>query len=331
MAEEEAKPTIPTGLNYSLRGFESEEAARAFADLLQALLAAISRSIDLTRLDGVTVAYDYGEALAGLDRGMQGLAPLTATSELYATGVAMTPTVMRNGVPKSHMVLNAQVARAIEQEEMDLDVVYLIAHECGHVHDLRVRDEAFPGLILQKSYANIYDSLFKSISAACWDEFAACSLSAHLSAANTTPHLAEVFIEATREAQQKFRDRIKDYRVHADLNQLVAETGALYGNVLKYASYLLGHLHGLGQSLDDCPSVLEFLQDHWSASYILRLDQTLRLLMSRCGEWADISEFDEIVLIADDLFSDEGIEITKSTDTDCYINVPFSFETMPDA
>ncbi len=46
---------------------------------------------DLSRLDGVTVAFDYAQALAELDRGYETTFRLTP-SDGHAIGVAMTPT-----------------------------------------------------------------------------------------------------------------------------------------------------------------------------------------------------------------------------------------------
>jgi hypothetical protein len=48
-----------------LRGFESEEAANLLGDILRSIFLVISSFIDLERLDGVTVAYNYAVALAG--------------------------------------------------------------------------------------------------------------------------------------------------------------------------------------------------------------------------------------------------------------------------
>ncbi len=74
----ERPATAPENISVSLRGFDTEEHARAFGNLVAAYVRAISRYIDLSTLDGITIAGDYAQALLDLDRG-------------YATTHKLTP------------------------------------------------------------------------------------------------------------------------------------------------------------------------------------------------------------------------------------------------
>ena len=56
----------------SARGFKDAETATRFAHVLAHVVRVVSRYIDLSRLDGITIAYDYDVALAALDRGYEG-------------------------------------------------------------------------------------------------------------------------------------------------------------------------------------------------------------------------------------------------------------------
>jgi hypothetical protein len=64
-------PTAPERLQISLKGFADESGARAFGETLGTFARVISRYIDLSNLDGITVAFDYPAALAELDRGYE--------------------------------------------------------------------------------------------------------------------------------------------------------------------------------------------------------------------------------------------------------------------
>lgn len=319
--------SLSSTVSMTLSGFESEEAAHKFAGTFQTYLYEIGRVIDLERLDWVTVAYDYSAALAAIDRGVPGTAQLTATSENYGTGVAMTPAVLREGIVKAHMVYNANVVRQIEQEALNRDVLYLIAHECGHVHDLKARDTAFPGILLRTNYTNLRQSALGGTAAACWDEYAACFISAQFSTEQTTASLAEIFIGATRAARQNANAAIRKYRRHGDVRQVVADVVGQYGNTLKFASYLLGQLHGSGLTLSDCSIVTSFISGHWIEPYINRLDAELSALMCDYGEWKQIAEFDCLQCIADDLFKEGGIAITEISAEEVYVTVPFTPDT----
>ena len=89
---------------------------------------------DLSHLDGVTVAYDYTQALLDLDRGYTTSHPLTP-SEGHAIGVAMTPSVIRDGVIKSHVPLSAPYIAPIADGDHPhfQHALHLLAHECAHV------------------------------------------------------------------------------------------------------------------------------------------------------------------------------------------------------
>ena len=49
-----------------------------------------------------------------------------------------------------------------------------VAHECGHVEDLKHRDGAFPGVILRETITDSQDAILEPISAVLWEEYAAC-------------------------------------------------------------------------------------------------------------------------------------------------------------
>ncbi|MGH6754239.1 MAG: hypothetical protein ACREDP_18950 [Bradyrhizobium sp.] len=102
----------------SLRGFDTEEHARAFGNLVATYVRSLSRDIDMSALDGITVAADYAQALLELDRGYETRHKLTP-SEGIALGVAMTPAVIRDGKVKSHILFNAGVLLPLEDEKND--------------------------------------------------------------------------------------------------------------------------------------------------------------------------------------------------------------------
>ena len=142
-------PTAPASIQVSLYGFADKLSAERFGDLIAKMVRYISRHINLERLDGITVAFDYDQALARLDRGYKPAKPLTRTGTEQLVGVAMTPAVLRQGAVKAHMVFHAPFVMHLEEYEDPTPAfrlaLYLVAHECGHVEDLKHRDEAFPG------------------------------------------------------------------------------------------------------------------------------------------------------------------------------------------
>jgi hypothetical protein len=173
-------PTAPETIDVSLRGFQDKATAERFGHIIADVVHSISRYINLERLDGITVAFDYDEALAQLDRGYNPSKPLTRTGTDKLVGVAMSPAVLRDGVVKSRLVFHAPFVLGLEEPNTEnfRRALYLVAHECGHVQDLKERDEAFPETILRRPFANDEEAILGQFSTVIWEEYAASRVSA---------------------------------------------------------------------------------------------------------------------------------------------------------
>jgi hypothetical protein len=65
-----------------------------------------------------------------------------------------------------------------------------------------------------------------------------------------------------------------------------------YETILKFASYLLGHLNGTGGDIDTAPKFKEFLQsDHWLSFRIIELDKAFDGLWDNYGRWTGVEDF----------------------------------------
>ena len=151
--EEQPSPTVPTDIRVTLQG-ASEAELKELWSRMSVCVGVISTRIDLTTLDGITVSADYLRALAGFDRGVEVLENdnrLKPTSDAYAVGVAMTPTFLRDGHVKSHMLFEYSHIRGIG---FDTDsgefrsAFHTLMHECAHVEAASRFDSAFPGVLL---------------------------------------------------------------------------------------------------------------------------------------------------------------------------------------
>ncbi len=175
-------PTAPETISLSVSGGSpSEEAARYFGNYVGELIRALSRYMDLDRLDGVTIADDYDGALERLDRGFQASRPLSRSNDERITGVAMAAPVMRAGVVKSHLVFYRPAIAAITDvadTEARQDALYTIVHECGHVEDRKAQDQAFPGVLLRPDTRRLDVAMIYDAAVVVWEEYAACRASA---------------------------------------------------------------------------------------------------------------------------------------------------------
>jgi len=315
-------PTLPEGLSLTARGFSSEEEARELGTAVLDCVRILSRRYNLSRLDGITVAHDYPQALAALDRGYETKHTLTP-SDGHVIGVAMTPSVLRNDILKSHIVFNAHIVAPIarpDPESIQLPL-HVIAHECAHVEVTHKFDEAFPGVLLRPALGDARDSFRSQVILACWDEYAATMLSAGLGE-DPAASYEETLLKHLAEARSVADRFIEAYRFHGNVDQVYAEVYGTYGDLLKFAAYALGNADGHGVDLADSKTLTDALSGHWFEPYFKRLHDACRAIASQYGRWTDRAAFEVIGDIADDVVALGGIKHHHLPDGRLYLDIP---------
>lgn len=325
----EDRPTTAPNFGVVARGFDTKDRATRIAQLIGATVNELGRHMDLGGLDGVTAAYDYGQALLDLDRGYSTSHRPIPSHEL-AIGVAMTLSVIRDGKLKSHIVLNAGAIVALEDpanEEFGL-ALQLLAHECAHVEITKRFADAFPGFLLQTAHSDAHTAFRWQIILACWDEYAATCISARLGS-DPTAGYEETFILALNSSRAKANECIKQYRTHGDVGRVMAEVYGAYGDLMKFSTYLLGTMAGRGLSLNDLPVTKAALEGHWYSDYFYRLDMICQRILDHYGQWSDKASFEALGDLADDLVIRGGLTVAHLKNGNLYVDVPFTMETMP--
>jgi hypothetical protein len=77
-----------------------------------------------------------------------------------AVGIAMTPAIIENGAVKSVMVFNANYLYALTQPDNEEIqpvyklMLYIVGHECGHVHDVGMKVRSLPDSWLNLSQSS---------------------------------------------------------------------------------------------------------------------------------------------------------------------------------
>jgi hypothetical protein len=326
--DNERTPTAPDSFCITVRGFGDEATARKLGNTVGAIVRELSRHIDLGGLDGITVAGDYADALAELDRGYATTHVLTP-SDGDAIGIAMTPSVLREGTLKSHIVVNAHVMAPLLELGAGLDAIALhtLAHECGHVQATSAFEHCFPGYLLRTRIDALSNYRWQ-VTLACWDEYAA-TYTATPWGEDPTDAYEQTFLTLLAHARERANEQVKAYRLHADVDRVIAEVFGTYGDLMKFAAYHLGNLAGRGLTLADRPATTSALEGHWFKPYFDRLAECCATLLEGFGEWGDQAGFEAIGDLAEDVLRDGGLFITRQASGGFYVDIPFTPETMP--
>lgn len=322
--------TLPSNTNLCLMGFAQNEEMRKFADALQDLMIELSTVMDLSRLDGVTVGYDFDAAIKSVDLGYANTHGHSYTNNGDYICVGKALNVMRAGVVKQHVVYNAGVIEQLIDPEhaYHQQAIHIIAHEFGHVAELKWRDEALPGAMLGYQSGDAVDAMLLQASLAIWEEYAACRLTAAYGDADRQQtQYSDNYQQSTAVALDRAKSAIKSYRTHADVDKLLFETGEHLAPPIKMLGYLLGHLDGLDfeGSLDKlCP-------DHMGTIYqplAPQLHAELRGLWDSHPNWGGVECFDGLKALVKQAYRAAGMHIRKEGDGH-YVDVPFTLDTMP--
>ena len=284
------QPITALGYSVACLGTNNPVAEEQLVTNVRTIVDTVSRMIDLSDLDGITIAVDYHGALANLDRGYPTDHLLTATTE-GATGVAMSPLVKRDGALKTHIVLSASwTAALLDVTEPNHSIARMtLVHECVHVFEHSSFDKAFPGFLLKKAYTEVREWLVLETARACWAEYLACRFSAWA----RPEHLAfyeEVFCTALNDCDTKVQAAFIDYGVDQDPMKLAVAVGKAYSFLLKYGAYLVGHLAGTGQDLAAAPAATAALTGNSFAPYLAKLDSALAAIAAKLEAWDSIDE-----------------------------------------
>ena len=331
--DEAAAHTIPVNLKVTVRGFESE-LANNLAHRVVAELAQISTHVDLSCLDGVTIACDYEDALRELDRGYKSSHELTPSRD-WAYGIAMTPGVLRDGQHRSHMVLNAAIVTPLVDDLVDFEqgfsedeAFHLLAHEAAHVEVSAVFDKAFPEFLLRKEYSDWFEATQWDVILACWDEYAVCRIVGRYGN-DPLPGYIETFLHVLSQTENEANRAIKTYRTESNLDETITEVCRRYSVLMKSYAYMIGAMASAGQTIEDHPEASSAINGSYFENTSQALMQILDRLFDDYCRWPDQAIFLEIGGEFEAFLARQGMTLERYADGQIYVHFPYSPQTMP--
>lgn len=278
-------------INVRFLGNFNQDIANQIGKELREVLGEASWTIPLSRLDGITFADDYVEALRAIDRGFQATSPLKTLQNDSFVGVAQCPMVLRDGVIKGHIVCAGWIARELVGENKLLKVTakHVLGHQLALVGVIQIFDETLPGILL-KPFNDRFESDLHACVYPAWHGYFAARGSAKF-----VPEQANSFCEAAvtalNHAEHEIPAKRLAYRTHGDLHRLMGEISPHVRWILECVANCLGHADGLDRSalldetLANTLKQMELLA--WANDFHLQLNE----LWNRRGAWDSFDEF----------------------------------------
>lgn len=322
--------TLPANTNLCLMGFAQTEQMQTFVSDVSALMIELGTVMDLSRLSGVTIGYDFEAAINSVDLGYESKEGRSYTNNKDFVCIGKALNVKRGDLVMQHVVYHAGfIEQVSDPDHADhQQAIHIIAHELGHVAELKWREEALPGAMLAHQSGDAVDAMLLQASLAIWEEYAACRLTAaYGDAARQQTQYSDNYQQSTAVALERAKSAIKSYRTHADVDKLLFEAGEHLAPPIKMLGYLLGHLDGLDfeGSLDElCPVHIGTIYQPLAP----QLHAELRGLWDSHPNWGGVECFDGLKALVKQAYRAAGMNIRKEGDGH-YVDVPFTIDTMP--
>jgi len=317
--------TLPQNVKVAISGsYPSRETAQRILESVVFFMRLYGTQLDLSGLDSVTIADDYHENLAKIDRGFQAQSP---TCDAFGTDYARAVPVARDGVVKTYIVLKSELAWALDDpdHEMYSRAMHLLAHESAHAHDNEVQRRTLPDIGSPTGKGSKDEYPF-STARTCWMEYIASRLSAQWGIRTYCGELEPHLCEMLSSAKEKAEESIHGYRFHGNQKLAEGEIRNAFGKILVRSAYLVGHAHGLGKTVAEmAPQFSKLINEKaWFSPIFERYESSLREMHSTYGSWTGVEVFSPIVGTCEALLGVGGLQYIRQSNGDYAIKLGLS-------
>lgn len=319
----ENAPEALTSYPLGLVGFGDAELAGKLGAAINNVMQSVASQIPLLRLDGITMAFDLAAAAATLDLGYPGRTPEVRVLP-YGAQVAMMALVVRDGVPKGHVLLRADFGQGLLSEDPELRqrAEHTLVCEFARVACLQIQDEALPGSVVARLTDQLDYERYPGACAAWQGYFAARAAGDFMPTADAD--YRSLLIAALDTAAEAIPRMRLDYRFHADTPRFAGECLDHVRQILQHAGSLLGHCDGFEDRspYDDEGWLAGVLEKAGLLQWFELLRRELGAFWDRRGEWQEFDEFLALNQHVDRLLWPYGIYFTRTPDGMAYLNAP---------
>lgn len=318
-SDSELQSLLPAKCSVTVSCYEEPEIQLFVATTLQGILESLARTgMDLRALDGVSLTADCAATAATIQPPPEGQIPLETADPPDTMEMARTVPVWRDNELRFHIVMRAGLGIGLlsADQPMQALAVACVAHEAAHVEHEGHLYRTFPH-IYGKSIPcgdRSRQTFLKAMDV--WSEYAASRSSAMF-----RPEAAEefetLFCRALEESLVACKQRIAVYRQDGKALNVFVDIQQMFGDVFICAGYFLGHLDGLGLSLQShAPRASTLLaQQRQIGTLIHQLRRTLHELWLNEYGWPSIEVFAPIYDLLCAMMTLHGLVFAK-TDTE---------------
>lgn len=235
-------------LTFSGLGNTEEEVAK-YSETVQRVVNALHIGFNLELLDGFTFTTSFQATLEELDRGFDINTSPERMPDYIAEGAA-TALVLRDGVPKIRIILNAKYGVLLVGEETrDAEVaLHLIVAGVAQVDTLSRMEKALPGFLLEPILTGDHGGILHCAVRKALRAYRYALDSADFGADDLFEQEFSKYLKATVDAAYANISKAKEeHAERSDFPKLFEITHGAAMDILISAARLIGHRHGMGK------------------------------------------------------------------------------------
>ena len=317
------EPAATFGYDIWLIECADQEGTARLGQAIQTIVSALSQTLPLGRLDGITIARDYPAAAKAVDRGFDTGIQLESVSPDIGVGIAQTITIIRSGLVKARIVMADSVAHdLISRDSKRVGwATHVLVSELAQVGMIDAVERAFPGMTLERPGTKLDRGLYAILDPGLHVHVASCIAAGFGDREAIANSLRDYLARSLDTMMSRVSQEKLAYRHHQDLGRLTTIAFSVVRHVLILAAQLLGHCaaadisptcddHEISDSLDRADLT------KWFRTY----ESDLERFRNRLGHWTSFDEFMDFNIHVERLLWHLGI-ITSEDGERCRIDV----------
>ena len=283
--------TTERKLNYSISfaDFGDETLIKSVAQEIGTAIAAFSKRLPTSSLNGFTFANDHKTALNSVDRGFEVSGKTTPTKTEEFVGIGMPITIISDGSIKVQAVLQSHVAVGLLAEDREL------ADDARSAIDYMLASSALTGLIARK----FPEQMLKPIQdpyELFLDKYVPGVFNTYFCTAESIRNERRVddyenmAFSALHQALIRIPEEREAYERHRDLNGLYETSALLVANVLVSFARVFGSYQAYGREISQSPRPHGILLENGLEQWVDLFHKDLEGFRENLDSWNDFSE-----------------------------------------
>ena len=310
------------GLNYSVtfEGFGDETFAKSVAERVNSIVAAFSKQLPVSSIDGFTFAEDYSKALNSLERGFATSKEITPTETKERVGVGMPLSIVSDGKIKTRVVLRSSIAADLvsDNEEAVREACGVIFHMLARGALTELMANKFPRQIL-KPVRDTYEAFLYGYTSGVFEAYFCASLS--IWSERQVKGYEEMALSALRDAFVRIPDERRTYSHHGDLNQFFNAAAFQVTDVLTSLARVFGAYKARGQAMAEDSGIMEFLAERDLDRWVNLFREDLEGFDKELEGWTDFTEIFFVHRHFERLIAHFGIVPDRTEGPGAYIHI----------